>query len=113
MSSHAGVEESGWTGSVIGPCFLMDTHSSWMKTYLNLGVVSPSVARTAGSGCCFATYVVFLDVLASIRSRGWPTSIGDSRPHSYPCVPPLPPQIISRGARFYLGCFWTVFLSTI
>ena len=62
----------------------------------------PSVALTAGSGCCFATDVVFLDVLASIRSRDWPTSIGDSRPHSYPCVPPLPPQIISRGARFSL-----------
>ena len=46
----------------------------------------PSVARTAGSGCCFATDVVFLDVLASIGSRDWLASNGDSQPHSFPCV---------------------------
>ena len=40
MSSHAGVEEPGWTGSA-RTRFLKDTHSSWMKTCLNLVVVSP------------------------------------------------------------------------
>ena len=61
----------------------------------------PSVALTAGSWCCFAAEVVFLDVLASIRSRGWPNQYwGLTTPLlpmcSSPSPPfsPLPPQIL-------------------
>ena len=46
----------------------------------------PSVARTAGRVCCFAS-IVFHRCLASIRSRGWLRQYGGlTNPTPFPCV---------------------------
>ena len=46
----------------------------------------PSVARTAGRDCCFAS-IVFHGCLASIRSRGWLRQYrGLTDPTPFPCV---------------------------